>query len=147
MILGVNNLEQTPYSDLKIVFQALTVPGINGENAIDITLEKSEGGWSITGKFGNVYSAKPFVQKVLNAEVVEVVLSKLMQTKITPSPGWIMGVDGSTYIARVENGFNVARYEWWSYLPKEWEIIGDLVRALYEWVDYPGRIEMLDEDY
>ena len=140
-------MEQTPYSDLKIIFQALTVPGINGENAIDILLEKTEEGWSINGKFGNVYSANPVVKKVLKAEDVEVVLLKLVQTKIASSPRWVMGLDGTTYIVKVENGLNVATYEWWSYLPKDWEAIGDLVRKLYEWVGYSGRIDELEEDF
>jgi len=141
------DLDSISYQDIRISFYAVSVPSYLGESDIDICLEFKDGEWVIVGKFGQVYSVSPYVKRILDAEEVVGHLDNFFMTELPLNPRKAMGFDGTTYTLEISRNKKKNEYEWWTYLPREWERIGDLVGKLYEWVGYSCRIDVLEEEF
>ncbi len=55
-------------------------------------------------------------------------------------PGYVMGLDGTTYTLAVCHGLNRVMFTWWDALPDGWEAIGLIVENLKRLQVGPGRV-------
>ena len=58
-------------------------------------------------------------------------------------PEFAMGLDGTTYTIRIENGWNSVTYNWWGECPKEWEQLGKLAEKL---VDFTRKYNVMSPE-
>lgn len=66
---------------------------------------------------------------------VEALERALSEFSIRPGPPFAMGLDGTTWHVRIENGWNGFELRWWSNLPDEWrsaQPLLDLIASLAE---------------
>ena len=54
--------------------------------------------------------------------------------QITIFPEFSMGLDGTTYTIRFNNGFSSSTFSWWEECPPEWEKLGKLADKLIDYV-------------
>jgi hypothetical protein len=55
-------------------------------------------------------------------------------------PTFAMGLDGTGWELRIENGWNTLRIRWWPALPAEWESLRPVVEHLAMLAEFPPEL-------
>jgi hypothetical protein len=78
----------------------------------------------------------------LNKNLVTKLLTAMSEIKIPAIPEFNSGIDGSTYMLNINNGYNSSCYTWWNTPPRGYESLGRLVELLVEMSVRNGHINV-----